>query len=127
MPDGEGAGRRPLKMLVFDTSYTSHIILERELMRPILARDLGGFFERVWNVQPLDTIFLPADSPERTGKPRSFDLAPRHTFIAGKLERYRWPRLLKPRNFIAAQVSLMRTLSRLITRERIDVIRAEDS
>ena len=126
-PGAEFGAAHPLKMLVFDTSYTSHIILERELTRPILARDLGGFFAHVWNVQPLDTILLPPGSPERTGPPRSFELAPRHTFIAGKLERFRWPRWLKALNFVAAQVGLMRNLSRLIKRERVDVIRAEDS
>ena len=126
-PGGSGLGAgRPLKMLVFDVSYTSHIILERQLTRPILARDLGGFFEHVWNAQPLDTIFLPPGGPESVGKPQSFELAPRHTFIAGKLERYRWPRVLGLLNFVVAQVGLVRMLSRLIRRERIDLIRSED-
>lgn len=126
-PDGEASAPAALKMLVFDVSYTSRIVLERQLTGPILARDLGGFFGHVWSVQPLDTIFLPAGAPERFGRPSSFELASRHTFISGTMARYRWLRWLKPLNFILAQASLVRSLSRLIKRERIDVIRAEDS
>ncbi|HEY0327421.1 MAG TPA: glycosyltransferase family 4 protein [Allosphingosinicella sp.] len=116
-----------LKMLVFDMSYTLQIIRERQLEGPILARDLDGFFAHVWNVHPIDTIFDPSGSSERSGRPEVVALAPRHTFIRGRMERYRWPRLLKPLNFILAQMSLLRMLRRLIRREGIEVIRAEDS
>ena len=116
-----------LKMLVFDMSYTLQIIRERQLEGPILARDLDGFFAHVWNVHPIDSIFDPAGAPERTGRPEVVPLGPRHTFIRGRMERYRWPRWLKPLNFILAQISLLRMLRRLIRREGIQIIRAEDS
>ena len=116
-----------LRMLVFDTSYTSNIIFERGLTQPILARDLDGFFERIWTVQPLDTIFLPPGDRESSGAPRTFEIAPRHVFIAGKLMRFAWPRWAMPLNFFLAQVGLLRLLSRLIRDHRIAIIRAEDS
>lgn len=116
-----------LKMLVFDMSYTLQIIRERQLEGPILARDLNGFFAHVWNVHPIDTIFDPAGSPDTAGRPEIVPLAPRHSFIRGRMERYRWPRWAKPLNFILAQMSLLRMLRRLIRQEGIDIIRAEDS
>lgn len=116
-----------LKMLVFDSSHTSEIVFERQLTNWIVGRDLDGLFSHIWNVHPLDTILLPADSPRRFGPPESFELAPRHTFIAGRMERYPWLRSLMPLNFLIAQMSLMRRLRRLVRRENIQVIRADDS
>lgn len=114
-------------MLVFDTSYTSKIIFERGLTQPILARDLDGFFERIWTVQPLDTIFHSATDEQAFGCPRILELAPRHVFVAGKLQRFAWLRWAMRLNFFFAQAGLLRLVSQLIRDHRIAVIRAEDS
>ncbi len=122
MPPGQD-----LKMLVFDSSHTSDIVFERQLTNWIVGRDLRGFFTHIWNVHPLDTILLPADSPRRFGSPESFELAPGHTFVAGRMERYPTLRRLVPLNFLFAQMSLMRRLRRLVRSENIQIIRADDS
>lgn len=112
------------KLLVLDTSYTLEMVRERGLERPILYRDLDGFFEHVWNVHPFATLVTSDKWGPRYGAPQSYELAPGHTIIEGKVGRFSWLKWFPPLNFLLAQGDLFLRLFRLVKRERIAAIRA---
>lgn len=122
--DPAARAMKSLKLLVFDTAYSLEDIGERGQEAQILCRDLGGFFDHVWTVHPFATLVTSDSWGPRFGKPSSHDLAPRHTFVEGKVGRFRWLRALFPLNFLIGQLGLFLQLRRLILRERISVIRA---
>jgi glycosyltransferase involved in cell wall biosynthesis len=120
------APRPPLKMLVFDSAYTHAIMVERDLFELLKGRDLDGFFDHVWTVHPVASLLGPAGPASRFGAPDRHPISERHTMIEGKIARFPWLRRLPPVNFLAAQFDLLRHLSRLIRKEGIAIIRAED-
>src|SRR5215217_4500117 len=75
------------KLLVIDLSYTLESIRELGLERSVTCRDLGGFFAHVWSVHPFATLLTSEEWGPRYGRPASHALAPRHTFIEGKVGR----------------------------------------
>lgn len=112
--------------LVLDTSYTLEIIRERGLESAVLCRDLDGFFRHVWSVHPFATLLTSEDWTSRFGKPVTHELGDRHTFIEGKVGRFKWLSRIFPLNFLISQVSLFFSLRRLIKREGIKAIRVGD-
>lgn len=119
----EPSGR---KLLVFDLAYTLEEVQKRGQEKQILYRDLGGFFDHVWSVHPFATHLTSDEWGPRFGRPKSFELAARHTVIEGKVGRFSWLRSLFPVNFLVSQTDLFRQLSSLIRREAISVIRVPD-
>lgn len=115
--------RRARKLLVFDTSFTFEMICERGLLDSVTCRDLGGFFDHVWTVHPFASMLTSESWAPRHGKPLQHRVNPRHTFIEGKVGRFRLLARLFPVNFLMSQAGLLLMLLRLIRRERIDVIR----
>lgn len=119
-----GAAAEPVrKLLVFDTSYTLEAVRERGQDRPILYRDLDGYFAHVWSVHPFATMLTSDSWGPRYGRPESYALAPRHTVIEGKLGRFAWLQWLVPVNFLLSQLDLFVCLWRLIRAEKISAIR----
>ncbi|MEP7221253.1 MAG: glycosyltransferase [Novosphingobium sp.] len=117
-------GRRAL--LVLDAAYTLEMIRERGLEPSITCRDLDGFFDHVFSVHPFATLLTsPAWTP-RYGRQVWHELAPRHSFIEGKVGRFAWLARLFPVNFLIAQAGLFVMLARLIRRENVAVIRVGD-
>ena len=114
----------PPKLLVLDTNYSLEGIRERKIEASITCRDLDGFFEHVWSVHPFATLVTTAAWGARNGRPCSYELAPRHTIIEGKVGRFAALAFLGPLNFFLSQVGMILMLRRLIIRERISVIRA---
>ncbi|MCL6740393.1 glycosyltransferase [Sphingomonas sp. RB56-2] len=112
------------KLLVLDTSYTLEMVRQRGLEAPILCRDLDGFFEHVWSVHPFATLLTSEEWGPRFGKPASYEIAPRHTVIEGKVGRFAALRKLFAINFLLSQVGLFLALRRLVRAEGISVIRA---
>lgn len=121
-------GRLPAKrhMLVFDTAYTWKILNERNITGIITGRDHGGWFDHVWTVHPVASLLEPENSPERFGRPVVHALAPRHTFIEGRIGRFAVLRRFEKLNFVLAQLGLMALLLRIAWRERFDIIRSEE-
>lgn len=117
---------RPAKLLVLDTSFSLEAIRERGLEHSVTCRDIGGFFDHVWSVHPFATLVTSEVWSERFGSPEVTELAPRHTFIEGKIGRYGFLRGLAPINFFFAQLAIFLMLYRLIKRENISVIRVGD-
>jgi glycosyltransferase involved in cell wall biosynthesis len=111
-------------LLVLETDYTLEGILQRGIEHSILCRDLAGYFAHVWSVHPFATLVTSAAWSPEFGTPVEHRLAPRHTFIEGKVGRFRALKHLFPLNFLLSQAGLFLRLRKLIRRERISVIRA---
>jgi glycosyltransferase involved in cell wall biosynthesis len=60
----------------------------------------------------------------RIGPPSTYELAPKHTIIEGKVGRFAALSFLPSLNFLIGQIGMLLELRRLIVRERISVIRA---
>lgn len=121
----KSGGPRP-GLLVLDASYTLEMIRERGLEQSVTCRDLDGFFGHVWSVHPFATLLTSPGWTARHGAPVWHEIAPRHTFVEGKVGRFTWLSRIFPLNFAIAQMGLFITLLRLIRRENIRVIRVGD-
>ena len=118
--------RQQRKMLVFDTAYTYDMMKERNISALVTARDLDGYFDCVWTVHAVASLFCSASSGLRYGRPVMRKLNERHIHIEGKIGRYEklgWFPLL---NFLFSQVDLIWFLLKLVKKNRITIIRAED-
>lgn len=113
-------------LLALDTSYTLHEIRTRGLEHSVTSRDLDRFFDHVWTVHPLVGASRQEPAQNAFG-PASFDdIAPRHTFVQGRVGRYAELRDFPRLNFALAQAQLLFTLHRLLRSGRIAVVRASD-
>ena len=111
------------KLLVLDTAFTLEGIRERQVEHSVTCRDLAGFFEHVWSVHPFASLSTSEAWGPRYGRPSTYELAPRHTVIEGKLGRFSSLSWAMPFNFLIAQSSLWIALLRLIRREKISAVR----
>ena len=114
-------------MLIFDTAYTYEFLIERNLTEFVTSRDVGGYFDHVWTVHSVASLFCSPSSGLRYGRPVIRKLNNRHTHIEGKIGRFdklAWFPLL---NFALAQVELMWFLMKVIKQNRIAIIRTEDA
>jgi len=113
-------------LLVLDGAYTLETLRKLGNEHSVTCRDLGGFFRHVWNVHPLASLTTSPGWAPRYGRPIWHELAPRHTFIEGKIGRFAWLARLFPLNFALAQLGLFFTLLALVRRERIAAVRVGD-
>lgn len=113
-------------LLVLDAAYSLRLVKERQLEQVILGRDLGGFFDHVWTVHPLMGASPEHHDADSVGALRRIEFSDRHTVVEGPIGRYRRLRRLPALNFLLAQLSLFRYLNRIVRRERIGVITAQD-
>ena len=111
------------KLLVVDTSYTLEMIQERKIEASVTCRDLDGFFDHVWSVHPFATLLTSEGWSEKFGRPSTYRLSERHTFIEGKVGRFGWLQKFFAINFLCSQASLLVELLRLVKHENINVIR----
>lgn len=117
-------GRRDL--LVLDGAYSLRMIKERQLEQLVRARDLGGFFDHVWTVHPLVGASPEHSAAESVGALRHTALSGSHTVVEAPIGRYRALAWVPALNFLLAQLAIFRYLNRLLRRERIGVITAQD-
>ena len=117
---------KPPALLVLDASYTLEMIRERGLETSVTCRDLDGFFSHVWSVHPFASLLTSPEWAAKFGAPVWTEVAPRHTFVEGKVGRFGWLGWLFPVNFMIGQLGLFITLARLIRRENVAVIRVGD-
>ena len=120
------SNRQKRNMLVLDTAYTYEFMIERSLSVFVTSKDLDGYFDHVWTVHAVASLFCPASSGLRYGRPVIRELNDRHTHIEGKIGRFEnlaWFPLL---NFLLSQLDLMWFLLKLIKQNRIAIVRAED-
>lgn len=115
------------RMLILDPAYTHRMMMERGNAATVTNRDLGGFFDHVWTIHPISGL-VETDPAARKGPIETHELAPRHTFIDGKIGRFaNWPRLLAPLNFLLAQAQVLWRAVRIVRREKVDIIRSEEA
>ena len=114
------------KMLILDMAYTLETVQKLQLQAALTSRDLGGYFSYVWNVHPCSTIIKPEMEEDTYGKISNTNLAPKITFIEGKIGRFKTLKSFPILNFILAQIDIFLHLSQLISKEKITVIRAGD-
>lgn len=113
-------------MMVFDTAYTYEFLIQRNLSVLVTAKDIDGFFDHVWTVHAVASLFCPASSGLRYGRLVVRELNERHTHIEGKIGRFKKLAWFPALNFLFAQVDLMYFLLKLIKQNKIAIIRAED-
>ena len=113
-------------MLVCDTAYTYEFLIERSLMEFVTGKDVDGYFDHVWTVHAVASLFKSDTSGLRYGRPVVRELNERHTHIEGKIGRFKGLAWFPPLNFIFAQLDLIWLLLKLIKKNRILIIRAED-
>lgn len=111
-------------ILVLDMSYTLNMFRERQLQQALSARDVGGYFDEVVSVHPLAGLFEARDV--RYGPPVETPVTAHHLFVEGRTGRTRWLTALPPLNFLAAQVSLIRRVTRLARQRGVRVVRVGD-
>ena len=111
------------KLLVLDSSYSLEAIKQRKLEDSVLCRDLDGFFDHVWSVHPFASLVTSVTWGNKFGNYHSYALSERHTFIEGKIGKFKCLRFFPQVNFLLSQISIFLFLSKLIRKEKISVIR----
>ena len=114
------------EMLVLDGSYTLEMMVERGTLHSVTCRDLGGYFTHVWSVHPFASMFTSDKWAARIGSPLYHKLNDSHTFIEGKIGRFKFIEKLFFLNFIFSQFFLFIDLLILIYRNPIKIIRVGD-
>lgn len=114
------------KLLVLDSSYTLEMIRDLKLSEPVLSRDLKGYFEHVWSVNPYATVVPPKNASETYGKITITNFTKEHTIIEGKIGRFNFLKRITVLNFLLSQINVFITLIRLIKKEKISAIRVTD-
>lgn len=113
-------------LLVLDAAYTLETMRRLGNERSVTCRDLDGFFRHVWNVHPLASLTTSDSWARRYGPPDWHEIAPRHTFIEGKIGRFGWLAKAFPLNFLVAQAGLFFSLLKLVKCEKIAAVRVGD-
>ena len=113
-------------LLVFDTAYTYEFLVQRNLQEFVTWKDLNGYFDNVWTVHAVASLFCSHSSGLRYGSPVVRKLNERHIHIEGKIGRFQKLAWFPVLNFILAQLELMLLLLKLLKQNRIEIIRAED-
>lgn len=113
-------------MLIFDTAYTYKMMVERNFLVAVTSRDLDGYFDHIWTIHPIASLFLPVEDPNRYGDPVIHKLNERHTIIEGKIGRTKKLSWIPPLNFVLAQIHLYYWLKDLSKKHNVDFVRAED-
>ena len=113
-------------MLAIDTSFSLHMIRSRNLESSVTCRDLDGFFEHVWTVNPCAGSH-PDEPPESSiGPLKITEITLMHTFVEGRVGRSLRLKKLPQLNFVLSQIGVFFFLNRLIRTCGIRVIRAGD-
>lgn len=113
-------------MMVFDTAYTYDVMHKLNMSLFVTVRDVEGYFDNVWTVHAVASLYCPASSGLRYGRPIVRKVNQRHTHIEGKIGRFEKLAWFPMLNFLFAQADLIWFLMKLIKHNRISIIRAED-
>ena len=114
-------------MLVLDTAYTYEFLIDRGLTEFVTCKDVDGYFDHVWTVHSVASLFNSHASGLRYGRPVVRKLNERHTHIEGKIGRFKKLAWFPALNFTLAHLELIWLLLKVIKQNRIKIIRAEDA
>lgn len=115
-------------LIVVDSSYTFDMLKERGLEHSVTCRDLDGFFDHVYSVNPLASAVASSDS-QTHDQLRIVRIADRHTFIEVGSARHQPARSMTLAGafaFLTSQVKLMHVLHSIGKRHKPVAIRAGD-
>ena len=113
-------------LLVFDSAYNSVLLRDRNLEVFVTSKDLDGYFDHVWTVNPFADVELDKSDKIRFGKKRCVKLNERHTMLECRMGLHNSLRFFPPLNFFLAQMNLVLSVYRLMRRHTIKFVRAED-
>lgn len=113
-------------LLVFDSAYNSVFLRDRNLEVFVTSKDLDGYFDHVWTVNPFATVELDKSDEARFGKIKCVELSERHTILECPMGLHKSLRFFPPLNFALAQMNLVLSVYRLMRRYSIKFVRAED-
>lgn len=116
-----GFERAKRSVLYVDMAYTLAIVLRKGHRNFFETRHSGGYFAKVWGVHPISDVAGSGATSIKT-----YEFSPDQVVIEGVSRSRNWPRLLAPLDFLLSQAKLLRMLVRLIRKERIDLIVAND-
>lgn len=115
-------------LIVIDSSYTYDMIKKRGLEYSVTCRDLDGFFDHVYSVNPL-TLAVTTECLPASTEGHSVQMTDRHTFIeTGSVGNHsgRLAALSCALAFLRSQVRLMNMLHIIGSRHRPVAVRAGD-
>jgi glycosyltransferase involved in cell wall biosynthesis len=114
------------KLLVLDAAFSYEAIVNRGLVNSVICRDLDGYFDHVWSVHPFASLVSSRDWSPEFGRPVAYAVSNQHTFIEGKVGLTANLKKYTKVNFFLAQLDMLIFLTRLIRKEKINVIRTGD-
>lgn len=114
------------RLIYIDSSFSYETIQQRKLHHVLIARELGGFFEKVWSVHPIDTHPALAARASQFGRPLVVRVGERHEFIRGRIARFRSLQGIPWFNTGLALLSLSLLLVRLAIKNKVEFVRAGD-
>ena len=114
------------RMLVLDSAYTYEVLTQGKLTRFVESKDVNGYFDHVWTVHAVASLFSPPSSGLRFGRPIVRELSEGHTHIEGKIGRFEKLSWFPFLNFLFAQLDLIWFLLKIIKKDRITIVRSED-
>lgn len=122
---GAPAPAEPPRLMAIDSMYSLGMLRSREAVHLVTHRDLDGYFEHVWSVNPFVGVDPTQPAAEAVGSPTVSRLAAAHTMIEGRSGRLRSLNRLPYLNFVLAQVQLLLALDRIVDRRHVCVIRGD--
>ena len=111
--------------MAIDSMYDLATLRARNAEHIVTHRDLGGFFDRVWNVHPFAGIDAQTGTFTVLGPPKTTVLTERHTMIEGRPGRFSRLAFLPGLNFVLAQAQLVLRLDRIVHDEGVSIIRGD--
>lgn len=111
-------------ILILDMSYTLKMFRERQMVRALESRKVGGYFSRVISVHPLAGLYETGDN--KFGDPVITALDDSHVFVEGKVGLSHVWSFIPPLNLLLAQIGLFRLLLKMSREAKVDVVRIGD-
>jgi len=113
------------RLMAIDSMYDLPTLRARQAEHIVTHRDLGGFYDRVWNVHPFAGIDAQAGTFTALGAPLTTPLTDVHTMIEGRPGRFARLTFLPFLNFVLAQAQLVLRLDRIVQDEGVAIIRGD--
>ena len=123
-PVARPPSERP-RLMAIDSMYSLGMLRAREAVHLVTHRDLGGYFEHVWTVNPFVGVDPTQPAADGVGSPVVTPLAAAHTMIEGTSARLPSLVRLPYLNFVLAQTQLLLALDRIVDRQRVDIVRGD--
>lgn len=112
-------------LIVLDAAYSHSTVMRLSITHSVVSRDLGGYFDHVWNVHP----FVGADAVNdraHNGPLQVSTITSNHSVVEAQVGRFAWLHRIPILNFALGQLGLVIYLLRLTRRRDVVAIRVGD-